>query len=252
MKKGMSKLVSGPDEAVADIFDGAILTMGGFGLCGIPENTIAALVRKGVKNLTCVSNNAGVDGFGIGLMLEKKQGVRLVSKLRAILLFEADYNTHAKILSRQLMAAAERWLAPEQFGSRNRHSAIEQALNKRLMFDHIRVHHIPTVWVFTDCKSCYDRIVHTPASLALQRMGLAKEVVMSIFSTIAGMRHYIRTGLGDSKNFYTTAAIPFQGVGQGSGLGPCIWALLSSVLFAEWRRRPWRLREYISTLLQEY
>jgi hypothetical protein len=107
---------------------------------------------------------------GVDIMLEKKQGVRLVSKLRAILLFEADYNTHAKILSRQLMAAAERWLAPEQFGSRNRHSAIEQALNKRLMFNHIRVHHIPTVWVFTDCKSCYDRIVHTPASLALQRI----------------------------------------------------------------------------------
>ena len=79
MKKGMSKLVSGPDEAVSDIFDGAILTMGGFGLCGIPENTIAALVRKGVKNLTCVSNNAGVDGFGIGLMLENKQVKKMIS-----------------------------------------------------------------------------------------------------------------------------------------------------------------------------
>lgn len=74
-----SKLVSGPDEAVRDIFDGAVLTMGGFGLCGIPENTIAALVRKGVKGLTCVSNNAGVDGFGIGLMLEKKQVKKMIS-----------------------------------------------------------------------------------------------------------------------------------------------------------------------------
>ncbi len=79
MKKGMSKLVSGPDEAVRDIFEGAILTMGGFGLCGIPENSIAALVRLGVKKLTCVSNNAGVDGFGIGLMLEKKQVKKMVS-----------------------------------------------------------------------------------------------------------------------------------------------------------------------------
>jgi 3-oxoacid CoA-transferase A subunit len=73
------KQISGPDAAVADIFDGAILTLGGFGLCGIPENTIAALVRKGVKNLTCVSNNAGVDGFGIGLMLEKRQVKKMVS-----------------------------------------------------------------------------------------------------------------------------------------------------------------------------
>jgi len=75
----MNKVVAGPDEAVKDIFDGAILTMGGFGLCGIPENTIAAIVRKGVKNLTCASNNAGVDGFGIGLMLEKRQVKKMIS-----------------------------------------------------------------------------------------------------------------------------------------------------------------------------
>ncbi len=79
MSKGMNKVVSGADEAVRDVFDGAILTMGGFGLCGIPENSIAALVRKGVKDLTCVSNNAGVDGFGIGLMLEKRQVRKMVS-----------------------------------------------------------------------------------------------------------------------------------------------------------------------------
>ncbi len=59
---------------------------------------------------------------GIDVMLEKKAGVRQPEKLRAILLFEADYNTHAKVLSRQVMAAAEKWLAPEQFGSRNKHS----------------------------------------------------------------------------------------------------------------------------------
>ncbi len=75
----MNKIVSGPDEAVKDLFDGAILTMGGFGLCGIPENTIAAIVRKGTKDLTCASNNAGVDGFGIGLMLEKKQVKKMIS-----------------------------------------------------------------------------------------------------------------------------------------------------------------------------
>ncbi len=75
----MNKIVSGPDEAVKDLFDGATLTMGGFGLCGIPENTIAAIVRKGVKNLTCASNNAGVDGFGIGLMLEKRQVKKMIS-----------------------------------------------------------------------------------------------------------------------------------------------------------------------------
>ncbi len=79
LARGMHKLVRDADEAVRDIPDGSLLALGGFGLCGIPENTIAALVRKGVKDLTCVSNNAGVDGFGIGLMLEKGQVRKMVS-----------------------------------------------------------------------------------------------------------------------------------------------------------------------------
>jgi len=66
----MKKVFATADEAVADIPDGATLMLGGFGLCGIPENLIAALVRKGVKGLHTISNNMGVDGFGMGLMLE--------------------------------------------------------------------------------------------------------------------------------------------------------------------------------------
>ena len=65
----MKKVVADAREAVRDIPDGAMLAIGGFGLCGIPENGLAALVESGIKNLTCVSNNAGVDDFGIGLML---------------------------------------------------------------------------------------------------------------------------------------------------------------------------------------
>jgi len=75
----MNKVVSNADEAVKDIMDGAVLMLGGFGLCGIPENCISALVRKGVKELTCISNNAGVDDFGIGLMLQKKQVKKMIS-----------------------------------------------------------------------------------------------------------------------------------------------------------------------------
>ncbi len=69
----MNKVVANADEAVRDISDGATIMVGGFGLCGIPENLIRALVRKGVKNLTTMSNNAGVDGFGIGLLLAAGQ-----------------------------------------------------------------------------------------------------------------------------------------------------------------------------------
>lgn len=75
----MNKVVSNADEAIKDIHDGATLMLGGFGLCGIPENCITALVKKGTKNLTCISNNAGVDDFGIGLMLKQKQVKKMIS-----------------------------------------------------------------------------------------------------------------------------------------------------------------------------
>lgn len=75
----MNKVVGDAEQAIHDIRDGAILMLGGFGLCGIPENCIAALVKKGVKNLTCISNNAGVDDFGIGLLLNQKQVKKMIS-----------------------------------------------------------------------------------------------------------------------------------------------------------------------------
>ncbi|HYG51216.1 MAG TPA: CoA transferase subunit A [Flavobacteriales bacterium] len=75
----MNKVVKDADEAIKDIKDGMTLMLGGFGLCGIPENCIAALVKKGVKNLTCISNNAGVDDFGIGLMLQTRQVKKMIS-----------------------------------------------------------------------------------------------------------------------------------------------------------------------------
>ena len=75
----MNKVVSNAQEAIADVKDGDTLMLGGFGLCGIPENCISALVQKGVKQLCCISNNAGVDDFGIGLMLQQKQVKKMIS-----------------------------------------------------------------------------------------------------------------------------------------------------------------------------
>src|ERR1700755_1596261 len=75
----INKTVKSAEEAISDVQDGMTLALGGFGLCGIPENCIAALVRKGVKDLTCISNNAGVDDFGIGLMLQQRQVKKMIS-----------------------------------------------------------------------------------------------------------------------------------------------------------------------------
>lgn len=75
----MNKVYKNADEALEGIKDGMTLMLGGFGLCGIPENCIAALLKKGVKNLTCVSNNAGVDDFGLGLLLKTRQIKKMIS-----------------------------------------------------------------------------------------------------------------------------------------------------------------------------
>jgi 3-oxoacid CoA-transferase A subunit len=75
----MDKRVANADAAIANLRDGATILLGGFGLCGIPENLIAAVRRKGVKNLTCVSNNAGLDDFGIGLLLQTRQVMKMIS-----------------------------------------------------------------------------------------------------------------------------------------------------------------------------
>lgn len=75
----INKVVFGAEEAIHDITDNSTLMLGGFGLCGIPENCIQALLNKGVKGLTCISNNAGVDDFGIGLLLKTRQVKKMIS-----------------------------------------------------------------------------------------------------------------------------------------------------------------------------
>lgn len=75
----MNKIVAGADEAISDIQQDAVIMLGGFGLCGIPENSIAALSRKRVSGLTCISNNAGVDEFGLGLLLQTRQIKKMIS-----------------------------------------------------------------------------------------------------------------------------------------------------------------------------
>lgn len=75
----MNKTVKNVEEALAGVEDNMTLMLGGFGLCGIPENSIAELVRRGVKGLTCISNNAGVDDFGLGLLLQNRQIKKMIS-----------------------------------------------------------------------------------------------------------------------------------------------------------------------------
>jgi hypothetical protein len=164
--------------------------------------------------------------------------------MRTILLYDAAFNQNNKWIGRATMRQAEKLqrakltstrqaMAPEQFGSRKSHQAIDQCLNKRLTFDLSRQLHLPMALCANDAKSCYDRIVHSVASLCIQRIGCPKPVVHSMFETLQQLRHHVRTRYGDSKESYDAAAsdIPIQGLGQGNGAGPTIWALISTPVF---------------------
>ena len=78
----MNKVIGDANQAIGDIGDGATIMMGGFGLCGIPENLIQALRDQGARDLTVISNNAGIDDFGIGILLEKRQVRKMIATLR--------------------------------------------------------------------------------------------------------------------------------------------------------------------------
>ena len=178
---------------------------------------------------------------GLNVMLEKKPGVCKVTKLRTILLYEADFNHNNKLMGRAMMryAEANHLLAPEQYGSRKAHSVVYQALNKVLTYDIARQSRQPIALCSNDAKSCYDRIVHGAAGLAMQRCGVPTPFVEASLRPIQQLRHYIRTTYGDSVISFSASDgdLPAHGIGQGNGAGPAIWAVVSTPIFNSMRQR---------------
>ena len=179
---------------------------------------------------------------GIDVMLLKSPEVYLLDKLRTIVLFEADFNHENKRLGREAMymALSEGKIADEQF-SRPGSSAQDNALSKRLVFDYFRLRKRPFGMVACDLKACYDRVVHTAASLALQRVGVSLPQIQCMFGTIQKLVHRIRTTYGLSEGSYggdfSKYRKPPQGMGQGNGAGPTVWSILSSTIFEELHHR---------------
>ena len=171
---------------------------------------------------------------GVCCMIKKKANINKVTKLRTIVLTEADYNFSNKKLGRDSIRHAEAndLIAPEQYGSRRGKSAIEHALNKRISYDLLRQLRCPGALCSNDAKSCYDRIIHSIVSLAFQRLGIPKAPVHCMLECIHHMKHYIRTSFGDSDDFFTSEhlRVPFQGILQGNGAAPTIWVLVSTPL----------------------
>jgi hypothetical protein len=133
-----------------------------------------------------------------------------------------------------MMQVAEKTksLAPEQYGSRNRPKAIELAVNKSLTFDILRQLKRAGAICSNDAKSCYDLIGNTQAALSMQRVGVPKNVINCLFTTLQEAVHQVHTGFGDFKTHYGGKVwlVPIHGIGQGNGAGPAIWAVISTPL----------------------
>lgn len=171
----------------------------------------------------------------VNAMLLKKVNEKKADKLRTILLLEADFNHLNKKMGKDLMFQAEKFnlIAPEQFGSRKRHSSIDQVLVKRLYYDALRISRTNGFLSSNDAKSCYDRILHSVASISMQRIGMTLAPITCMFTTLQQMQHFIRTGYGLSDKSYGVSlkdGKPVQGSGQGNGASPTIWALISTPL----------------------
>jgi hypothetical protein len=170
----------------------------------------------------------------LDVMILKKSGITHLPSLRTICLFPVDCNYAFKHVGREMMKIAEQTksLAPEQYGSRRGHRAIDLAVNKALTYDLLRQLKRPGAICSNDARSCYDLIGHTQASIAMQRNGVPKPVVDCLFTTLQNATHQVRTGYGDSSTSYggPNWTTPMHGIGQGNGAGPAIWAVLSSPL----------------------
>jgi hypothetical protein len=130
-----------------------------------------------------------------------------------------------------IFAEAHNLIPPGQCGSRKHHQAIDLAVSKRMVWDFLILQRRSAGWISNDAKSCFDRIVHWVARVALMRFGIPWEAVKLMFDTLAMATHRVRTGFGDSTTtFRPTSALPFQGCGQGNGAGPAMWVAISSIL----------------------
>ena len=137
--------------------------------------------------------------IGLNVMLEKISGNCRVDKLRTILLYEADFNMMNKYIGKTMMKYAEEHdlISTVQYGGRKRRAANGHALNKRLFFDKLRQTRKKGAVCSCDLKSCYDRIVHAFAALAMRRAGVAETATVSMFQTIQNLVHKVRTAFGD-------------------------------------------------------
>ena len=170
---------------------------------------------------------------GMTCMMEKKPGITLIEKLRAIVLLEADYNKGIKEMfgMRMLAIARQYGLMPEEIFSERGRTADDGGLAKVLVYDISRQARVPASLTSADAKNCYDSIAHAIASIIFQALGVTPGAVESMLEAIQNMKYFLRTAYGDSRRCAgSRIEIKFQGMCQGSGAAPAGWCAVSIVI----------------------
>ena len=145
-----------------------------------------------------------------------------------------EYQANNKMVGKKVMTHAEKAgaLATDQYGSRKHHKSIDCCMNKVITTDISRQRRAPTMIISNDARGCYDRINHVVAVLALMMFGVPWKVARTLFSVLKRSLHAIQTGLGTEEDMYGGLEDDIHGSGQGNGLAPALWALISTVLIS--------------------
>ena len=177
---------------------------------------------------------------GLSVMLQKLFGCNLVSKLRSILLIEADFNAANKILfgTRMLDNARKYRLMPGEIYSERGRTAEDGTLAKIIAYDIARQFRIPLGISSVDADNCFDRVAHPIASMMFQALGVPSSAAEALLSTIQEMKFYLRTGFGDSKEYTKSEnGIKTQGYMQGNGMAPAGWTVVNISIIRAHKRK---------------
>jgi hypothetical protein len=190
----------------------------------------------GPKKMHCARM---VDKWIIG-HAQKMFAVRLVSKLRAILLMDADFNAMNKeVYGVHMLDEARKYkLIPEEVFSKKNCMTNDGGLAKTLFYDIVRQTQLPVAIALVDASNCYDQIAHAMASLIFQSFGVEDTAIAAMLETIQEMKIFLQTAYGDSKDFASsTVEIKTQGLGQGNGASPVGWCVISIMILRAHRAK---------------
>ena len=181
----------------------------------------------------------------------KRKGKFHVDTMRCIQLMDAEFNMMNKHVGRRTLSHAEKAkaVAPDQYGGRKHHDSTKTVLNKVLLNDIVRQKRLAIALGMNNTRGCYDPIVHSIVILVLMSFEVAGETVRAMFKVLQEVENHMKTGFGRLERAYENEPVQQQGSGQGNGMGPTLWALISTKLIMMMFRKRHRVELLSATTL---